>query len=355
MSFLQDQKKGNNPNHDKDLKRNMFSAGIDQRETKILQKRHERRLLEQSYNPLPQKTDETELATTVSDTRSKRTLQKKSYEEQPEENEMISDQDYKQTWRVKQEFKKRKIDVTQQAEEADRSNQNNTEVARMTIASNYDTSKVKIEKKQVEALRKRVQRTRKVTRKNKFEEPILTSFTALGFDGRTDNTKVEKQFITEHGKKVRSDSKRIQHITVVGFPGEVRLGHFESGGTGKEVATALVDFLDKRRINLQNFRIALCDGCNTMTGRHNRAVRNLETQLQRQLLLHSCEIHAIERPLLHLIKVLDGPTDGPESWSGPIGRIITQDVENMELELLNGNMEPLYLHYQLLIHLNERT
>ena len=70
-----------------------------------------------------------------------------------------------------------------------------------------------------------------------------------------------------------------------------------------------------------------------MTGRHNRAVRNLETQLQRQLLLDSCEIHAIERPLLHLIKVLDGPTDGPESWSGPIGRVITQDVENMELAI----------------------
>ena len=29
MSFLQEKKKGNNPNHDKDLKRNMFSAGID--------------------------------------------------------------------------------------------------------------------------------------------------------------------------------------------------------------------------------------------------------------------------------------------------------------------------------------
>ena len=171
MSFLEDQKKGNNPSHDKDLKRNMFSAGIDQRETKILQKRHERRLLEQSYNPPMQKTNETELAATVSDIRSKRTLQKKSYEEQPEENEIISDQDYKPTWRVKQEFKKRKIDVTQQAEEADRSNQNNTEVARMIIASNYDTSKVKIEKKQVEALRKRVQRTRKVTRKISLKSP----------------------------------------------------------------------------------------------------------------------------------------------------------------------------------------
>ena len=165
-SFLQDQKKGNNPNHDKELKRNMFSAGIDLRETKILQKRHERRLIEQNYNPPPQKTHETELATTVSDTRSKRTVQKKSYEEQPEENEKRSDQDYQPTWRVKQKFKKRKIDVTQQAEEADRSNQNNTEVARMTIASNYDTSHVKIEKKQVEALRKRV--TRKISLKSPY-------------------------------------------------------------------------------------------------------------------------------------------------------------------------------------------
>ena len=51
MSSLKDQKKGNNPNHDKELKRNMFSARIDQRETKILQKRHEKRLMEQSYNP----------------------------------------------------------------------------------------------------------------------------------------------------------------------------------------------------------------------------------------------------------------------------------------------------------------
>ena len=92
----------------------------------------------------------------------------------------------------------------------------------MTIASNYDTSQVTIEKKPVKALRKR-----KVTRKNKFEEPVLTSFTDIGFDGRTDNTKVEKHIITDHGKKVRSDSKRYQHITVVGFPGEVRLGHGE--------------------------------------------------------------------------------------------------------------------------------
>ena len=133
----------------------MFSAGIDLRKTKILQKRHERRLIEQNYNPPPQKTRETELVTTVSDNRSKRTAQKKSYEEQPEEHEIVSDQDYQPTWRVKQEFKKRNIDVTQQAGEADRLNQNNTEVARMTIASNYNKSQVTIEKETSQNIEKK--------------------------------------------------------------------------------------------------------------------------------------------------------------------------------------------------------
>ena len=242
------------------------------------------------------------------------------------------DSDYKpQDWRHRQQFKKKKIELSSIAQQADRHQQNNTEVARMTTACSREMTLDDYEAPSVETLRKRIKRKRLETRKEKLNETKITIMKCLGFDGRRDNTKIEIQLNTSYGKKVREDMKKIEHITVVGYPDAVRLGQFETSGTGKDIALRLLRLCEEGNIKLLDCQIVVCDGCATNTGCNKGAIQFLEEFLGHQLLWNSCRIHATEKPLEPLIKHLDGPTDGPNSWSGPVGKEIVGDLETLPI------------------------
>ena len=187
------------------------------------------------------------------------------------------------------------------------------------------------EKVSKEALRHRIRRKRQSTRKKKVENINIDNIIAIGFDGRDDDTIVPTEVQTSQSKKIRYETQKKHHITVVAYPGGERLGHFQCDKKGKDISDGLIKFCEERNLKLDEIYILLCDGCATNTGRHKRVITCMEIHLGRPLLLDSCLLHAIEKPLHHLIEHLDGPTDGPNSWSGPIGKKITGNVQNLPI------------------------
>jgi hypothetical protein len=332
--FLEDQKKGNYPCRDSTHNRRMVCGNTDRTESKILRKREARRTqIEKQtsqYIPTLKKCKQTEVPDPVlqRELRTTRNTQPNIEMDTSDDDSDPPDSDYKpKDWRHRQQFKKKKIELASIAQQADRHQQNNTEVARMTTAYSSSMKPENCEKPSVDTLRKRIKRKRLQTRRKQLKETKILNMRCLGFDGRRDLTKVEIELNTSHGKKVREDIKRIEHITVVGYPDTVRLGQFETSGTGKDIAAGLLRLCEERNIKLLDCQIVVCDGCATNTGCNKGAIQFLEKFLGRQLLWNSCRIHATEKPLQHLIKHLDGPTDGPNSWSGPVGKEIVGDLE----------------------------
>jgi len=66
-----------------------------------------------------------------------------------------------------------------------------------------------------------------------------------------------------------------------------------------------------------------CDETNVNTGATGGVIRLLEQQFRRPLQWLVCLLHASELPLRHLIKKLDGVTQGPSGFSGVIGKALT--------------------------------
>ena len=67
----------------------------------------------------------------------------------------------------------------------------------------------------------------------------------------------------------------------------------------------------------------------TNTGRHAGVVSLLEKKLNRSLQRSICSLHRIELPFRHLFTSLDGVTSGPNSFSGPIGKLAAGSVHLM--------------------------
>lgn len=71
-----------------------------------------------------------------------------------------------------------------------------------------------------------------------------------------------------------------------------------------------------------------CDGTAVNTGHRGGVIRLLEEKLEKPLHWFVCLLHANEPPLRHLISHIDGQTSGPSTFTGPIGRRLS-DCENL--------------------------
>ena len=68
------------------------------------------------------------------------------------------------------------------------------------------------------------------------------------------------------------------------------------------------------------------DGAAAMTGKFNGCIRNLEELLNKPLQWAICLLHTNELPLRHVFTMLDGTTNSPVAFAGPIGKCLTSDV-----------------------------
>jgi hypothetical protein len=83
---------------------------------------------------------------------------------------------------------------------------------------------------------------------------------------------------------------------------------------------------------------------NVNTGKNNGAIRLLELKLGRPLQWSICQLHLNELSFRHLFMHLDGGTSGPNSYKGPIGLAIKDDLRQLpivKLKKMKGRIRKL--------------
>ena len=176
-----------------------------------------------------------------------------------------------------------------------------------------------------------VRRLKGQLRKRAVEERKSQSPLAIGLDERKDNTKVLAGE-GERGSK-RYAVKKEEHCTVIFWPGETYEGHVvPKGGTGKELASSVGDFLVSRNTNLHQLRAVLSDGTSKMTGAWTGLIAELERRVSQELGQSRtlqrviCMLHHAEKLFEKIFFFYDGVTAGPDVFTGPIGTLLSARV-----------------------------
>lgn len=138
---------------------------------------------------------------------------------------------------------------------------------------------------------------------------------AIYFDGKLDKTKVLKN------NKITIQNE--EHISVVEQPGSYYVDHFTpASGTSHDTFNGLLETFSEKNMSLLNLKAIGCDGAPVNTGKNGGVIVKMEHHLQKSLQWLVCLIHMNELPLRELITKNDGPTRGPESYSGKIGSLL---------------------------------
>ena len=87
-----------------------------------------------------------------------------------------------------------------------------------------------------------------------------------------------------------------------------------------------MNFFKDRETNTTELRSILSDGTSKMTGWKSGAHAKLEEHLNHALQRIICIIHHAELPFGKILAFHDGPTSGPETFKGPIGQQVTDEV-----------------------------
>ena len=105
-------------------------------------------------------------------------------------------------------------------------------------------------------------------------------------------------------------------------PGTSSVGHVTSAsGTSLAFAESIYNYITVEvPEGLNHVPVLGCDGKVVNTGVHNGVLRCLELKIGRSVQWAICQLHFNELPLLHLFESLDGPTSGPSSYTGCIGK-----------------------------------
>ena len=157
------------------------------------------------------------------------------------------------------------------------------------------------------------------------EDANFSLVDALYFDGKKDITlSVE----TDDNGKRHINTILEEHYVVVGEPEEFYLAHFSPvNGKGKTIASNLFDIIKNTALQ-EKLLVVGSDGTAVMTGAHKGCIRTLEELLKRPLQWVICLLHCNELPLRHVFMFLDGTTKSPDSFSGPIGQKLSDNVRS---------------------------
>ena len=173
-------------------------------------------------------------------------------------------------------------------------------------------------------------RDREKVRNEKLGQQQGMVVTGLGVDGRKDKTLTREVVKDDTGGKVlaRNVKKKTDNVSVISAPDGYPIGHFvPESGSGFHNKEALCDFLDHRGILFRrSLEMLNLDGTSTNTGSEEGFAPHLEEELERPLQWSICFLHHLDRPFLLLLLALDGRSLGPESFSGPIGKLITSEA-----------------------------
>ena len=176
----------------------------------------------------------------------------------------------------------------------------------------------------------KLERDRERVRKEKIEQQRGKVVTGLGIDGRKDKTLTKETIADDVGAKVlvRCVKKKTDNVSVISSPDLEFIGHFiPESGSGSHNKDSLCELLDQRGVIFRpTLQVVNLDGTSTNTGPEEGMAAHIEEELGRALQRSICFLHHLDRPFLHLLLSLDGRSLGPESFSGPIGKLITSEV-----------------------------
>ncbi|KAE8739810.1 hypothetical protein FOCC_FOCC014702 [Frankliniella occidentalis] len=163
--------------------------------------------------------------------------------------------------------------------------------------------------------RSKVRRERDKVRQTLLERNKITEPESLYFDGRKDITlKFEK---TELGRWRRKKIKE-EHIAIIAEPGSRFLGHSTpTTGHALSISNSLLSHFESKGISLEKISSIGCDGTSVNTGHKGGVIRLLEP-----LQWFVCLLHFNELLLKHMMESVDGPTNGPRAYKGPIGQLL---------------------------------
>lgn len=173
----------------------------------------------------------------------------------------------------------------------------------------------------------------------KYRQSISSTRTseiiALYFDGRKDET-ISKVIVS--GKCVHI-TKQEEHISLVEEPDSTYFGHVTpNSGSGKDIISSILKFMKENCIDAKTIKALGCDGTASNTGVSNGSIALFENALKHPVQAVVCLLHLNELPLRKIMVILDGPTSGPNSFSGPIGKQLTscQDLPVVEYNKIDS-------------------
>ena len=189
------------------------------------------------------------------------------------------------------------------------------------IVTKEDTSKI-IDKSKIRRERDKIINDLHQKGQKSLQDQTLKS---IIFDGKKDATKV----LLENDEEEQFPSVQEEdHYTIVdGIDGSYLTHLVPDNGTGKSIAEAIYNWLLEIG---QEGNILVIGGDSTAvnTGWMLGAIHYLEVFLGHKVLWVICQLHINELGWRHLFEDLDGPTSSGNTFTGPIGKMLTDDVQD---------------------------
>ena len=226
------------------------------------------------------------------------------------------------------------IPLTNLAREADRYGLGNRPTADIATAVLLDYGVIQAGDLTLAIDPNKVQRARQASRKRSkemfSEEWEEQPVTGLYFDGRKDMTLC---YETDKEGKRFPRVKKENHLTLVSEPksefisslAETQIADNDLKGAELE-AKLILDFMSENGMG-EHLEILGCDSTRVNSGRTNGVMKRIENFLDRNLMRVLCALHTNELPLRHLFEAVDGKTSGKDSWTGPIGKLLTKVLD----------------------------
>ena len=195
------------------------------------------------------------------------------------------------------------------------------------LSRQCDLSSMRVDKSRMDREKQRVQEEERARQES---EGLI----CIGVDGKDDKqTLCYEVSVNESGASEQKQVRETEHhVTFTQESGPKRgeyLTHRVAGENktgpilGKLTAGVIFEHKSENSI-----KAILCDNTGSNTGWKTGLVVTLEKEIGKRVHLIGCSLHQNELPWKHVFGKLDGGTKGPNTLSGPVGKLLTRDFHD---------------------------
>ena len=156
-----------------------------------------------------------------------------------------------------------------------------------------------------------------------------TALRCIGVDGKIDGSTLT--YVEDGNNNLKKISCSEHHLTITNEPGIISgmyLDHVtlpQDGNTALTMAEKVFVVINDYE-SVDHLQAVLVDNTVVNTGWKGGLISQLEKLIGRSLHTIGCTLHLNELPLRKLFKLLDGSSTSPDSFSGPIGKMLSDDI-----------------------------